>query len=118
VVDEAKGGGVAAHLTTSDAAEPPSLVDLQVRFQDAGLQPRSFSNATNDRYDWHEHDQHKILFCVRGAITFHTRDGDLLLEPGDRIDIEPGTPHAAHVHPPDGVTCIEAFTPGPDLLPR
>lgn len=108
---------MAATLTTHERDVVPSLDDYTGRIRAAGLEPRSWSNAPNDRYDWHEHDRHKILFCVSGAITFHTRDGDLLLEAGDRIDIEPGTPHAAHVHPPDGVTCVEAYADGADALP-
>ncbi|GIU99268.1 MAG: hypothetical protein KatS3mg014_0884 [Actinomycetota bacterium] len=38
---------------------------------------------------------------------FHTADGDLELRPGDRLDLDPGTEHAATVGP-EGVTCIEA----------
>lgn len=44
---------------------------------------------------------------MTGAIVFHLRDGDMALRPGDRLDIEPGTEHAATVGP-DGVACIEA----------
>jgi hypothetical protein len=50
-----------------------------------------------------------VLFCVRGSITFHGRDGvDLALLPGDRLDIEPNTEHSATIGP-DGVECTEAF---------
>jgi len=38
---------------------------------------------------------------------FHTDEGDLELRPGDRLDLEPGTRHAATVGP-DGVECVEA----------
>jgi mannose-6-phosphate isomerase-like protein (cupin superfamily) len=38
---------------------------------------------------------------------FHLRDRDVELRPGDRLDIEPGTEHAAAVGP-QGVTCVEA----------
>jgi quercetin dioxygenase-like cupin family protein len=107
---------MSAWLTASDVPTPPSLDDVRIRLRDAGLEPRVFSNAPGDRYEWHAHDRHKILFCVDGAITFHTREGDILLEPGDRIDIEPDTPHAAHVHG-EGVTCVEAHATGPDDLP-
>jgi quercetin dioxygenase-like cupin family protein len=107
---------MSARLSPSPTATPPSLEDLEVRFHDAGLDPRVFSNNPGDRYDWHEHPRHKILLCAVGAITFHTREGDILLEAGDRIDIEPETAHAAHVHG-EGVACIEAYADGPDDLP-
>lgn len=38
---------------------------------------------------------------------FHTREGDFDLGPGDRLDIPPGTEHAATVGP-GGVECMEA----------
>ncbi|MDP8928356.1 MAG: cupin domain-containing protein [Actinomycetota bacterium] len=100
---------------TPRTTERPTVDELRTRFSDAGLDSRVWSNAPGDRYDWHSHEQHKILFCVEGAITFHTRDEDFLVEAGDRLDIEPGTSHAAHVHP-EGVTCIEGFASGPDAL--
>jgi len=34
-------------------------------------------------------------------------DGDFELRPGDRLDVDPGTPHGATVGP-EGVTCVEA----------
>jgi hypothetical protein len=76
-------------------------------FRDAGLTPRWWSNGPRDRYGWHEHTYHKVLFCSEGSIVFHLRDGDVELGPGDMLDIEPGTEHAATVGP-DGVTCVEA----------
>jgi quercetin dioxygenase-like cupin family protein len=69
--------------------------------------PRSWGNAPGDRYGWHSHGFHKILFCLSGSIVFHTHDGDIELAAGDRLDIESGTEHAATVGP-DGCECIEA----------
>jgi quercetin dioxygenase-like cupin family protein len=106
---------VAAWLTARDASIRPDRGDVETRLRDAGLEPRAFANDPGDRYGWHDHPRHKILVCVDGAITFHTREGDVLLEAGDRIDIEPGTPHAAHVHG-EGVVCVEAYADGPDDL--
>jgi quercetin dioxygenase-like cupin family protein len=48
-----------------------------------------------------------VLFCLGGSITFHLDDGDVELGPGDRLDIEPGTEHAATVGP-NGCSCVEA----------
>ena len=73
-----------------------------------GLRPHDWQNAPRDRYGWHSHSYHKVLYCVSGSIVFHTRDdGDLELEAGDRLEVEPGTEHAATVGP-DGVKCMEA----------
>ena len=69
--------------------------------------PRGWGNAPGDTYGWHDHGYHKVLFCLSGSIVIHTREGDLALEAGDRLDLEPGTPHAATVGSA-GVECVEA----------
>jgi quercetin dioxygenase-like cupin family protein len=69
--------------------------------------PRWWSNSPGDRYGRHDHPYHKVLYCAEGSIVFHLRDRDVELRPGDRLDIEPGTEHAATVGP-QGVTCVEA----------
>ena len=69
--------------------------------------PRDWGNPPGDTYGWHDHGYHKALFCLSGSIVFHTRDGDVTLEAGDRLDLEPGTEHAATVGP-QGVECVEA----------
>ena len=87
---------------------PPTAADVEARLRGEGLEPSSWGNAPGDTYGWHEHGYHKILYCLSGSIVFHTRtDGDLELHPGDRLEIEPGTAHAATVGS-DGVECVEA----------
>ena len=69
--------------------------------------PRFWENAPGDRYGRHEHGFHKVLFCLAGSIVFHTDDGDVELGPGDRLDLDAGTGHAATVGPA-GCECVEA----------
>jgi mannose-6-phosphate isomerase-like protein (cupin superfamily) len=68
---------------------------------------RPWSNSPGDTYGWHAHTYHKVLFCLSGSIVFHTRDGDVELTAGDRLDLGPGTEHAATVGPA-GCECVEA----------
>jgi len=92
-------GRTAAGATESDALEA---------FRREGCSaPHSWSNGPGDRYGWHAHGFHKVLFCLAGSIVFHTREGDIPLTGGDRLDLEPGTEHAATVGP-DGCSCVEA----------
>src|SRR5438132_7710292 len=82
--------------------------DAEAAFRSEGCSSlRSWANAPGDTYGWHSHDYHKVLFCLSGSITFHLRDGDVELDAGDRLDLEPGTEHAATVGP-QGVSCVEA----------
>ena len=81
--------------------------EIEARFAEEELDPHRWGNAPNYEYDRHPHGYHKVLYCVSGSIVFHTEVGDFELKPGDRLDVEPGTAHAATVGP-DGVECMEA----------
>ncbi|HET7488391.1 MAG TPA: cupin domain-containing protein [Acidimicrobiales bacterium] len=86
----------------------PSPSGLEQRLRDEGLAPHGWSNGPGETYGWHAHGYHKVLYCVSGGITFHLRDqDDVELGPGDRLEVEPGTDHAATVGP-HGVRCVEA----------
>jgi quercetin dioxygenase-like cupin family protein len=49
-----------------------------------------------------------VLFCLEGSIVFHTPGGDVRLSEGDRLDLDPGTEHAATVGP-EGCSCLEGM---------
>ncbi|MDQ6615380.1 MAG: AraC family ligand binding domain-containing protein [Actinomycetota bacterium] len=76
------------------------------RLRQEGMTPQAWGNGPGQRYGWHRHDYHKVLYCVSGSIVFHTPDGDVELHPGDRLDLKPGTDHAATVGS-GGVECVE-----------
>ena len=97
---------MAATVTRHDGV-PPSRDELNERFEREGLEPRWWGNGPGDTYGWHSHPYHKVLYCQEGSITFHTRERDVELGPGDRLEIEPETEHAATVGS-RGVSCVEA----------
>ena len=76
-------------------------------FESEGLRPETWSNQAGYTYAEHSHPYHKVLYCIAGTITFHTGSREIEMEPGDRLDLPPGTPHSATVGP-EGVTCMEA----------
>jgi mannose-6-phosphate isomerase-like protein (cupin superfamily) len=85
-----------------------SRADALEAFRSEGCSPaRPWDNGPGDTYGWHDHDYHKVLFCLSGSIVLHTREGDVELTAGDRLDLEPGTEHAATVGPA-GCDCVEA----------
>jgi mannose-6-phosphate isomerase-like protein (cupin superfamily) len=93
------------------AATPNAVPDREAAlraFREEGCSaPRAWGNGPNDTYGWHAHEYHKVLFCLDGEITLHLRDGDVTLRRGDRLDLDPGTEHAATVGS-DGCSCVEA----------
>lgn len=83
-------------------------------FAEEGLSPQTWSNRPGYVYGEHSHPYHKVLFCVEGSIIFHTRDTDIAMVAGDRLDLPPHTAHSATVGE-SGVTCMEAAR---ETLPR
>ena len=85
-----------------------TLADATEAFAAEGCSsPHTWGNDAGDTYGRHDHGYHKVLFCLAGSIVFHTDDGDIELRAGDRLDLEPGTAHAATVGP-GGCRCVEA----------
>jgi mannose-6-phosphate isomerase-like protein (cupin superfamily) len=94
-----------ATRTTGAVSRPREAIELMA--EEGCSPPRFWGNPPGDRYGWHSHRYHKVLFCLTGSITFHTRSGDIELGAGDRLDVARGTDHAATVGPL-GVECVEA----------
>jgi len=87
--------------------------ELRQRLEREAHSCYSWSNGPGYSYGAHSHSYRKVLYCVAGSITFHLRDGDLVLRPGERMELPAGTIHSATVGQL-GVTCIEgqALDPG------
>ncbi len=91
--------------------EDPSIGGSTVveRLRREGGAPRTWANGPDAVYSWHAHGSAKVLYCLEGSVTFHGRDGSAVdLAPGDRLEIDAGTHHAATVGP-GGVRCVEVF---------
>ena len=74
-----------------------------------GLRPYLWSNGPHDTYSAHSHSYAKVIYVVRGSITFGLPElgQQLTLKAGDRLDLPAGTVHDAVVGA-QGVTCLEA----------
>lgn len=96
-----------SRVTRPKSGRSVSEEEIVASMRAEGLTPHGWGNAPGDTYGWHDHAYHKVLYCVRGSIVFHTEDGDLPLRAGDRLDLPAGTRHAATVGE-DGVWCVEA----------
>ena len=88
---------------------PPTESVLRRLLADENLQPYRWSNGPRDVYAAHSHGYHKVIYVVRGSVTFGLpQSGDhLTLRAGDRLDLPAGVLHDAVVGP-QGVVCLEA----------
>ena len=87
----------------------PTEESLRARIQAEGLQAYAWENDAHDRYAGHSHDFDKVIYVVRGSITFGLpgTGRSLTLHAGDRLDLPRGTVHDATVGA-QGVLCLEA----------
>ena len=92
-----------------DEPGTPEPANLRKRMQDEGLHPYQWSNGPGDVYAAHNHGYHKVIYVVRGSITFGLpKTGErLVLNAGDRLELPAGVLHDAKVGP-NGVAYLEA----------
>ncbi len=91
-----------------ESSHPPesALRELLTR---EGLDFYAWSNSPNDIYAQHTHPYDKVIYVVRGSITFQLIQLGQWhkLKAGDRLDLPAGIVHAADVGA-EGVVCLEA----------
>lgn len=83
--------------------------ELRAQMRTEGLSPYVWSNGPNFVYSPHSHSYTKVLYVVRGSISFHlpASDEDIVMQAGDRLELPARVVHAATVGP-EGVSCLEA----------
>jgi len=87
----------------------PTESKLRQLCADEGLSPYPWSNGPHDVYSAHTHTYDKVIYVVRGSITFGLPElgQKLTLNAGDRLDLPADTVHDAVVGA-QGVLCLEA----------
>lgn len=92
-----------------EESEPPAESELRELYRQEGLSPYTWSNGPGDTYVAHSHPYDKLIYVVRGSITWILPSAGQEIETrsGDRLELPRGTQHAARVGP-HGVTCLEA----------
>jgi mannose-6-phosphate isomerase-like protein (cupin superfamily) len=88
---------------------PPTESTLTKLCVEQGLHPYQWSNGPHDTYSAHSHSYDKVIYVVRGSITFGLLElgQQFTLKAGDRLDLPANTVHEAVVGP-QGVSCLEA----------
>ena len=101
--------GKLAVIRWTDDSLPPDEALLRSILTDEDLHPNVWSNAPGDVYSAHSHSYHKVIYVIRGSITFGLPDSadEIKLNRGDRLELPPGIRHDAVVGS-QGVVCLEA----------
>ena len=88
---------------------PSSEADIRKLLAEEGLSVYSWSNGPGDVYSPHSHNFHKVIYVVKGSITFGLPEEgkQLYLKAGDRLELPAKIVHNAKVGS-NGVTCLEA----------
>ncbi len=84
----------------------PNENELAQILHNEGLSYYPWSNAPHDLYAPHLHTYGKIIYVVRGSISFILNQ-TLTLHTGDRLELPANTVHSAAVGG-QGVKCFEA----------
>lgn len=87
----------------------PDEALLRSILADEDLHPYIWSNGPGDVYGAHSHSYHKVIYVLRGSITFGLPDSgdEITLSRGDRLELPADVTHNAVVGP-QGVACLEA----------
>ena len=70
---------------------------IRARLEQEGLQPYRFDMIPGDRYSDHAHPEAEIRWVVSGRMQVRIDHEELILEPGDRLDLAANVVHSADV---------------------
>ena len=96
-------------LTPWEPKLPLSEETIQQLLAEENLSAYQWSNGPHDIYSAHTHPFDKVIYVLRGSITFGLPQlgKKLILQAGDRLDLPANTIHDAQVGA-QGVVCLEA----------
>lgn len=99
-------------VTRWHSKQPATEAAIQCLLREEALSASAWQNGPHDIYAAHCHSYDKVIYVVRGSITFGLTElgQSVSLTAGDRLDLARGVWHHAQVGP-EGVVCLEAHLP-------
>ncbi|RUM60176.1 MAG: cupin domain-containing protein [Persephonella sp.] len=55
----------------------------------------SWYDTPNTYYPWHKHNDYEVRWIYEGELIVGTKEGEVILKPGDRLEVLPNTLHWA-----------------------
>jgi quercetin dioxygenase-like cupin family protein len=84
-------------ITRWNKQHQPSIDELRKILMDEGLEPYVWSDSPGTFYDKHTHPYDEVRWMVKGRVKYSIGDREVILSPGDRLDLPAGTIHEAEV---------------------
>ena len=81
---------------------------IRARLEREGLSPSRFDMVPGDSYPDHSHSEAEIRWVVSGQMRVCIGSEEIVLGPGDRLDLAPKVAHSADVVGDDVVVTVAA----------
>jgi quercetin dioxygenase-like cupin family protein len=81
---------------------------VRARLEQEGLYPSRFEMVPGETYEDHSHPKAEIRWVVSGSMKVKLRSEELILVPGDRLDLDAGVVHSAEVIGDEVVVTVSA----------
>ena len=80
-----------------ESAGQITINKIRARLEQEGLSPYRFEMVPGDVYGDHAHPEAEIRWVVSGRMRILVNQEELILEPGDRLDLAANVVHSADV---------------------
>ena len=80
-----------------ESAGQITINKIRARLEQEGLSPTRFEMVPGDVYSDHAHPEAEIRWVVSGRMRILVNQEELILEPGDRLDLAANVVHSADV---------------------
>ena len=80
-----------------ESAGQITINKIRARLEQEGLSPYRFEMVPGDQYGDHSHPEAEIRWVVSGRMRILVNHEEIILEPGDRLDLAANVVHSANV---------------------
>ena len=80
-----------------ESAGQITINKIRARLEQEGLSPTRFEMVPGDAYGDHSHPEAEIRWVVSGRMRILVNHEEIILEPGDRLDLAANVVHSANV---------------------